>query len=504
MAGHERLSAMDDSFLEAEDARTPLHVGAVCTFEGGPLLDDQGRFRLDDVRRVVASRLDQIPRFRQRVLDVPLGLGRPVWVDDPSFDVADHVRLTALPAPGTDEQLMELNERLQMQLLDRSRPLWEMWWVEGLQGGRVALVEKVHHALVDGVSGAQTLSVILDLTPDAVVPGPTPWSAPPLPSPQQLAEERIVELAAAPAELLRGVESVLRTPALLLDRLESLRDFLQGEGVAPPSSLNRPVGRRRRLAAVRRSLADVRATKDALGGTVNDVVLAAVSAGLRALLAARGEDVPGATLRALVPMSIRRDDEALTLGNRVSALSAPLPVGEPDPLVRLALVQEAMAELKASHQAEGAELLFDFADTWPTALLGAVSRLIVHRQPLVNVVVTNVPGPQVPLYALGARMLDIVPVVPLGGNLTVGVAILSYDGQLNLGLHADPDACGDLTVLAEGIEDGFAELAALASATTAAAEPARRRRPKASPGVVKTARRVSDGGEGSQKEQRHG
>lgn len=462
MTAHARLSALDASFLEAETARTPLHVGSISVFEPGGLLDEHGRVRLDDARAVIESRLSQLPKLRQRVIELPVGLGRPVWADDPDFDVADHVRATTLPWPGSEAQLFELAEHLHMQRLDRSRPLWEFWFVDGLEGDRVALVTKVHHAVIDGVSGAEALTVILDPTPEVAPVSSPPWRPRPLPSAPELVEERVEELTRRPAEVLRTVEHLLRTPALLVERIHELAEFVRGESLAPSSSLNRTVGRRRRFVAVRASLHEAKEIRAVLGGSVNDVVLAAVATGLRSVLEARDEPVEQVTLRALVPMSIRQPEERLALGNRVTALSVPVPVHEPDPLVRLAMLQEAMVEAKASGEGEGAGLLLDLAETWPTPVLGAVSRYLVHNQPLVNVVVTNVPGPQTPLYALGARMEEILPVVPLGGNLTVAVGILSYDGQLAMGLYADADACPDLEQLGDAVAAGWAELRTLA------------------------------------------
>lgn len=461
MAEYVRLSAQDASFLHAERPETPMHVGGLCVLEAGPLFDDAGRFRIDDFRRHVESRLHLVPLFRKKLMEVPFGQGRPVWVDDASFDVSYHVRITALPAPGNEEQLKLLCSRLQSHLLDRSKPLWELWVVEGLEGGRVALIQKTHHALVDGVSGVDVATVLLDFTPEPAEYPHEPWVPAPAPNPVQLLAESLWQRGTEPTELVRSVRAAMRGPRRAFRRTAELAisfsTMLRPAAVAPKSSINQRVGRHRRFEVVRTSLEEVKATKNALGGTVNDVVLAGVTGGLRQLLLSRGEDVAGLTLRAMVPVSVRDESERMKLGNRVAAMFVPLPVGEDDPLVRLHMIQGDTREMKDRKQAVGAEFLVQMTQYAPQTVLALASRL-AHRQRFANLVITNVPGPQQPLYVMGAEMLEAFPVVPLVGNTGVGIAILSYHGQLNLGLHGDRDTFPDLGVLAESMEKAFAEL----------------------------------------------
>lgn len=466
MAGYDRLSALDASFLHLERLETPMHVGAVSIFEGARFFDAHGRFRLADVRRLVESRLHLIPRFRKRLMPVPFEQGRPIWVDDRRFDIAYHVRLTALPHPGSREQLLALTARIQAQLLDRARPLWELWFVEGLEGGNVSLVQKTHHALVDGVSGVDVATVLLDFTPEPTILEPPRWVVQPRPSELRLLVDTLVERATEPTEMARTVRHVVRSPIRSIARMGQLgRAFatvLERRPLAPRTSLNVAVGRTRRIEGVRISLDDVKAIRAQLGGTVNDVVLAGVAGGLRRLFEARGEELAGPDLRALCPVSVRDDSERMQLGNRVSAMFVDLPVGEPDPALRLDRISARTRHLKEREQAVGAAFLVDLTHFAAPTLMGLAARL-AQRQPFFNLVITNVPGPQVPLYCMGARMLEAYPVVPLTQNLSLGIAILSYCGSLHFGLYVDADAMPDVDVLAAGLDDAFAELRKLAA-----------------------------------------
>ncbi len=458
--GYERLSSLDTTFLDIERPGVPLHVGSLSIVERDPLVDDAGRIRIEDLRRLVESRLHLLPKYRQRLMPTPLSLGRPVWVDADRFDIAEHVKVIGLPAPGTDEQLVELAEELQRLPLDRTKPLWEKWFVDGLQGGRIGIVDKIHHAMVDGVSGAGTLTVLLHPDPEAGTGEPEPWEPRPAPSGTQLLAESARDLATVPLGWARAVASTARSPELLRERVGALRAVVRPENLAPRSSLNRPVGVRRRFLTVRESLVDLKELSHRLGVTVNDLVLAAVAGGLRSLLAGRGEPVDAIDLHALVPVSTRTEGDQ-HLGNVVSSLVAVLPVHEPDPAARLEIVRDAMVALKQSGEQEGTELVFEWADTFLPPVLALTSRFLVEHNPLVNVVVTNIPGPQIPLYVLGARLLEIYPVVPLAANLSLGIAILSYDGQLTFGIHVDPDACPDADAFAKGLADAFEELLVL-------------------------------------------
>jgi WS/DGAT/MGAT family acyltransferase len=464
MPRYDRLSALDSSFLHLERLETPMHVGAVSIFEGASFFDDSGRFRLAETRRLVASRLHLIPRFRKRIMPVPFEQGRPVWVDDARFDIAYHVRLTALPAPGSREQLLALTARIQAQLLDRTRPLWELWFVEGLEGGNVSLIQKTHHALVDGVSGVDVATVLLDFTPDPTFLEPPRWIVEPPPSPGRLLIDTLYERTTEPAEIARTVRRIVRTPHRTFERTgqlgRALSTLVDRNSIAPRTSINVTVGRRRRFEGVKISLDDVKTIRKGLGGTVNDVVLAGVSGGLRRLFESRGDDLD-MRLRALCPVSVRDDSERMQLGNRVSAMFVDLPVGEVDPVARLHAIRDTTEDLKEREQAVGAAFLVDLTHFAAPTLVGLAARA-AHRQPFFNLVITNVPGPQVPLYCMGARMMEAYPVVPLTRNLALGIAILSYCGQLHFGLYVDADAVADVAVLAAGLEDAFAELKKIA------------------------------------------
>ncbi|CAB4645620.1 unannotated protein [freshwater metagenome] len=461
MSSYDRLSSLDASFLHLESLETPMHVGAVSTFEGESFFDSTGRFQLAAARKLVASRLHLIPRFRKILKSVPLHQGRPIWVDDPRFDIAYHVRLTALPSPGTREQLMTLTARVQSQLLDRSRPLWELWFVEGLEEGRVALIQKTHHALVDGVSGVDVATVLLDFQPEPAFRPPPRWIVEPPPAELRLLADSVWERATEPAEIVRSLRAGLRGPSNALENTtriaRSVSSLFGTDALAPHTSLNALVGRNRLFDGVTISFDDVHRVRQAFGGTINDVILAGVSGGLRDLLEARGEPIDGMTLKAFCPVSVRDDAERMQLGNRVSAMFVPLPVGLPDPVERLEAVRDATFDLKEREQAVGASFLLDLTHYAAPTLLGLGARL-AHRQPFFNLVVTNVPGPQVPLYCMGGRMLEAFPVVPLTKNLSIGIAILSYCGNLHIGLFVDRDTFPDLPVLSSALENSFGEL----------------------------------------------
>lgn len=463
MSKYERLSALDALFLHLEGPNTPMQVGAVAIFEGGPFRDGQGRFKLEEVRAVIRSRLNFVPRFRKKIMEVPFSLGRPIWVDDPKFDIAYHVKLTALPRPGSEEQLKTLAARLQTQLLDRTKPLWEIWFVEGLENDRVAMIQRTHHCLVDGVSSVDVASAILDPSPEPVKVEYEPWIPEAPPNPVDLVRDTLLERVQQPAEIIKGVSQFLsgpteKTVAQSAELADSFSSIMEANLVAPHSTLNAPVGRHRRIEFVRISLDDVKLARKKRGGTINDFVLAAVSGGLRHLLQSRGEKVDGVTLLAIVPVSVRESADKMKLGNRVAAMHAALPIGESDPIARLESVKKDMAYLKERKQAVAAEILVGLADYAPQTLLNLGARL-GHQQRLFNVIVTNVPGPQIPLYCMGAEMIEGFPSVPLSANLGLSVAIVSYNGTLHFGLFADYDIVPDIAVLAEGIRKSFKEMA---------------------------------------------
>lgn len=457
-----RLSAVDAAFLDIESARTPMHIVAVGHIEPGHgerrLVDARGHVRLAAVRDHVAARLDLLPRLRQVVRDVPWALARPVWVDDGSFDVANHVRVVRLPTRSDERRLAELASESSMTLLDRARPLWELVFVEGLADGSVGLIEKVHHALVDGVAGVNVTAALADTEPDAAPEVIADWSPTRPPNDLRLVADAARDALAEPVELVRRAVGAARHPRQTTRDANDLVDGLRTltARFAPSTSLNRSVGDRRRLATTTLPLDTVKQIAHAHGTKVNSVVLALVSGGLRALLLARGE--PAVDLLALVPRSVRTGGDAIALTNRISAFIAPLPVGEPDPRRRVDLLRDTMLDLREHHESEAVESLVKMSDHLPHVVFADVARL-VHQQRFVNVVVTNVPGPSVPLYVLGGRLVDLVPVVPLGGNTTVGVAVLSYVDQVTIAVHADADACPDVDTIVSAIDSDLSALA---------------------------------------------
>jgi diacylglycerol O-acyltransferase / wax synthase len=454
----DRLTGLDASFLHLEDASAHMHVAGVMIFEGDPP-------PYDELLEVIDRRLGLVPRYRQRLAFVPLAQGRPVWVDDPHLNLRYHVRSTALPAPGSEEQLKALVGRVFSQALDRDKPLWEIWLVDGLEGDRFAVLSKTHHALVDGVSGVDIMSVLFDTSPAPAAPADTGerWLPRPLPSAAQLLGEALVERATIPGELARSARAVLRGPRRVV---ESVRDAAVGVGAmawaglnpAPPSPYNRPIGPHRRFTWVRVALDDVKAIKNELGGTVNDVMLATVAGALGKHLRRRGQNTNGLELKAMVPVSVRADVERGALGNRVAAMMAPLPVWCEDPVARLDIVREELKGLKSGGQAVGAQVLTQLSGFAPMTIMEQASR-VAARQRFFNLVVTNVPGPQIPLYLAGKRLIDTFPMVPLAKNQALGVALLSYAGRINFGLVGDYDLMWDLDAFADDVRDSLAELA---------------------------------------------
>ena len=455
---YDRLTGLDASFLHLESEAQPMHVGSVATFEGPPFFDGAGRFRLEDAREVISSRLHLVPRFRKKIMTVPLGQGRPIWVDDHDFDLNYHVRLTALPKPGNEEQLKTLMGRLQSTVLDRRRPLWELWFVEGLEGDRVAIIQKTHHALVDGISGVDVATVLLDFEPNPEpVKAPT-WSPRRPPSSWQLLRDSIVERATVPAEMVRSARAVMRGPRHAVERFTKAVETLASMGaLAPRTPLNVAVGPHRRVEFVRADLAPVKEAKRTLGATVNDVVLAGVAGGLGHFLGERGLGVEGLSLKAFVPVSVRDDSQRMALGNKVAGVVVDLPVGVADPVRRVGAIAAQTRHLKETSQAVGAEVLTGLTDYAPATLFSLAARLMPFQRS-VNIGVTNVPGPQQPLYCMGAKMLEAFPYVGAFAGAAVVVAVLSYNGALGFGLTGDRDAVPDLAVLAEGIEKSLSEL----------------------------------------------
>ncbi len=451
----ERMSTLDAGFYYMEDENVPMHVGSVAVFEGPPPA-------YGDVIRLLIAKLPQVPRYRQLVRTIPLHLGRPVWTDDEHFEIRYHVRHTAVPRPGGDDQLRNLAGRVFAQRLDLAKPLWEMWLVEGLENDRWAIISKVHHCMIDGVAGWDLAAALLEANPDAATPEPVAWTPKRTPSTAWLIADGVRDALVEPLQQLARVPALARNLPTRQEALDFVRGLPSGmRRLASPAarSLNGPSGPHRRWEWTQASLPEVKLVRTAFGGTVNDVVLAAVTRGFRDLLAARGELSRGQTVRSLVPVSVRAERERGTLNNRVSGLLVSLPVGEPDPVRRLTRLREQMDDLKSSRQAIGAQAITELAVFSAPTLLAMGSRLTFRfPQPMMQTVTTNVPGPRFPLYLLGRQMIEIHPYVPIAINLRISVGILSYLDQLNFGINADLDAVPDIGVLSRGIRAGFDEL----------------------------------------------
>jgi diacylglycerol O-acyltransferase / wax synthase len=456
VARPDRLTGLDASFLHLERDSAHMHVGGVLVFDGHEPTHEE-------LIEQIESRLHLVPRYRQRLAFVPLQQGRPVWVDDPHFNPEYHIRHTALPRPGTEAELKRLAGRLFSQELDRSKPLWEIWLVSGLSGDRFGMISKTHHALVDGVSGVDVTTVLFDTSPEpAPTPEPAPWVPGPEPSGAQLLADALLERTTMPGEIIRGVRAVFRGPRQVLGKaresISAVGAFAFAGSSAPPSPLNVKIGPHRRFTWVDGDLGRVKAIKNELGGTVNDVVLTAVSLALGRFLRRRGVDTDGLRLKAMVPVSVRAEAQRGALGNRVAAMSAPLPVDLEDPVESFEVVHESMAGLKDSGQAVGAQVLTDLADFAPPTIMSQAARLQA-RQRFFNLVVTNVPGPQFPLYMLGRELTALYPQVPLTATAGLGIAIMSYHGRLNFGLLGDFDAMTDLEQVGNDLEAALDELA---------------------------------------------
>ncbi len=455
----DRLSALDAAFLAQEKPNTHMHFGGIALFDGPPPA-------YADVLERVRSRLHLVPRYRQKLAVPPLDTGGPLWVDDPQFRLDYHLRHAALPAPGDRGTLLRLAGRLFSQRLDRSKPLWEVLLVEGVEDGGWALISKTHHAVVDGIAGVDLLSVLLDATGGTPVEDPPPWSPAPEPTAAELAVRGLAGAARQVAGLAGGTLAAATDPRRTAGRLRAAAEAVaelawDTRSAAPPTPLNVPPSPHRRLATVEADLADLKRVKDRFGGTVNDVVLAVVAGGLEHWLRSRGEHTEDLVLRAAVPVSIRGEDRRA--GNQLTQVVAPLPLLEPDPVARLGRISEAMAGLKRSRRALGAEVLTALEGFAPPTLLAQASRLTFSNR-LFNLLVANVPGPQTPLYVEGRRLRVLFPVPFLSGDRSLAVAVLSYDGRVAFGLLGCFDALWDLDVVAEGIEQALGTLLARADA----------------------------------------
>jgi WS/DGAT/MGAT family acyltransferase len=466
---YDPLSPQDASFLWAETASTPMHIGVAFIADAGPLRNPAGGVDIARIREFIASRLHRIPRYRQRILFTPLRR-RAVWVDDDHFSIDYHVRHTALPRPGTREQLQQLIGRIGSQALDRARPLWELWVIEGLEDGEsFALISKVHHCMTDGVSGAELMTVLMSLSPSDEA-GPLVAYVPrPVPSSLELRRDDLIDLVGGPmhaVQTLREMFDAGRRSQLGL-ALRGVVDLI-ASGIVPASEtpLNQTIGPHRRFECFAQDLSAVKAVKDKLGGTLNDVVLATVAGGMRRFLKRRRCDVSRLEFRVATPVSVRSTVETESLGNRVSAWILPLPLAQADPVRRLAAIRATTRRLKESNQALGADLLSAVTEWTGTTLLSLGTRLqTVGRTH--NLIVTNVPGPQLPLYLLGAPLHEAYPIGPLFPQQALIVALFSYAGRLCWGLNADASLVPDLADLRRDLEASFQDLALAAGPPTA-------------------------------------
>jgi diacylglycerol O-acyltransferase / wax synthase len=476
MGNPDRLSGLDASFLALEKAGAHMHVGSVLVF------DDQAP-PYDELVATIESRLHLVPRYRQKLAFPPLAQARPVWVDDPHFNARYHVRHTALPAPASENELRRLAGRVFSQQLDRAKPLWEIWLVDRVGEDAFALVCKTHHALVDGISGVDIMTVLFDLERDPPEREPGPgWYPRPEPSGAALLADALAERAAAPLDAVRAAAGAVADPRRAGGQLARTFSGLAsmagaGLGGATPHPPTARTGSHPRFAWVEADLDRFKAVKGAVGGTVNDVVLTVVAGALRAHLIRRGRDPEGLELKAMVPVSVRTADERGSLGNKVAAMYAPLPVGIAEPLERYRRVHEALGDLKGSAQAIGAETLTQMAGFAAPTLLDQGARLQALQR-LFNVTVTNVPGPQFPIFMLGRRLRAFYPEVPLVLNTALGIAIMSYDGRIFFGLLGDYEAMADIDDFAADLRSAIDELAAAAGVPkrrSGRARPARRR-----------------------------
>jgi diacylglycerol O-acyltransferase / wax synthase len=454
---YERLSALDAAFLAIETETSPMHVGAVAIFEAGPLARPEGGVDIDRIRGLVEALL--VPRYRQRIARIPV-TDHPVWVDDARFNLQYHVRHMSLPAPGDERQLKRLAGHVMSLPLDRTKPLWELWVVEGVARGRFALLTKTHHCMIDGVGSADLMVASMSTSPIATMPPPQKrWRPRPTPSPLELLAGEVRRGASGGLAALGAARRVVTHP---LDTARAVRSAFSGVGEAlgaslhsaSPTPLNLAIGPHRRFDWLRFDLAEVKEVKKQLGGTVNDVVLATVAGALRRFLGRRRVDTAALKFRAMVPVNIRTQDQTGTFGNRVAMMSAELPLAEPSPRKRLAQVIERTRELKSSKQAHGVEILEEISELGLTTLFAQFARLTALTRPF-NVVVTNVPGPQFRTYMIGAPLVEAYPLVPLYRNQALGIALFSYDGGLYWGLNADWDALPDLHDLVDALVTEF-------------------------------------------------
>ena len=476
-ASVDRLTGQDLSNLSAEAAGWPQDIGVIAVLDGSGLTDADGRLRIELARLAIARRLDLVPRLRQVISRPGFGLGGPLWADAEAFDLANHVRVRTLAGPADDAALLDACESLRRTPLDWSRPLWELWLLPGLSGGRVGMFFRLHHVVADGMAGAALIGALLDAAPGAL---PMQSAAGWVPRPMPTKAELIADNVRRRARTLRAPARVLAHPIRAARRAGHPKLAVAGVlRVAPRTSLNRPIGADRRIAVIRGELGSVADAAHARRATVNDMILAAVAGGLRELLRRRGEATDGLVLRAAVPVSLHRGAREHASGNIDGGMNVPLPVGEADPFTRLRLIADATAVLKSKATSQV------FTGILASSAIQKLGLLFMTRQRLVNVYVANVPGPSAALYLGPARLTEVFAFVPLLGNVTLGVGVLSYAGQLNITVVADRDSCADLPVFAEALRSALAELTAGATGTDSLPDVDRSAtaRPRAWPGA---------------------
>jgi WS/DGAT/MGAT family acyltransferase len=456
----ELLSPLDAQLWYWDTPATPMNMGNLCLFEGGPLFDDSGAFRLDDVRRAIASRLHLVPRYRRKVIGIPFH--HPILIDDPEFDIVNHVELIRLPEPGTEQQLKAAFARVHEGMLDTSRPPWKMVFVEGLEDGRVGLIQKIHHSPFDGATTVKIISSLCDTELEPKKVEPPQWHPQPPPHILAVGAATLRGQVRSAWKLLRGPHGPSLNPARareLAETLAALRHFMP----ARRTSLNRRVSPHRRFDWIPTTLPEIKQIRGlVMGSTLNDVILAAVAGGLRDLFVARDEDVTTIRPRVFVPVDARDANESGdAAGNQISAMVLALPIDEPSPVKRLLMITQEMVALKAGRQAPSMRLIMDLSNFMPPVLLSTTAQAMTRRS-FMNLTVTNVPGPRHELYLLGAKMLELNPMLPIGNLLTVNIAVESYVDKLSIAFCCDPEAVPDLDELIQGTARALKELLAAA------------------------------------------
>lgn len=462
---YERLTALDSSFLLLEKPNAPLHVASTLILEAGPLRRPDGGIDAEAIKLGLLGELHRIPRYRQKIRWIPM-TSRPVWVDDDRFNIDYHVRHTSLPRPGSEEQLKRLSARIMERPLDPARPQWEMWIVEGLEGDRFAVISKVHHCMIDGVSGVDLLNILLSPTPEVRAPEPSRFLPRRAPSPFELWRDEMVRRSLIPLQLANGARALINEAddarRETISRLRSAADWI-GSNLSPAAAtpFNEPVSPHRRFDWLTMELDEIKEVRRAFGCSLNDVVLAVVTGSMQRYLQRRNVNPADIDFRVMAPVSVRPEEQRGALGNQVSAWIVELPIGEVDPREQIRTIAARTAELKQKRSAVGAAVLTEAAEWGSSTLLALGARNVSRFLPF-NTVVTNVPGPQIPIYMSGSRLLRTYPLVPVVDNMGLGIAQMSYDGKLCWGFNADYDLIPDLHAVVQATEDAFDELKALA------------------------------------------